>query len=316
MHYHILCQCELCLSTSADSFLSVLLPLLKMKTCVFIVFLALPYCMILVLCHQDVHKPGAKRSLGSCEKTNKALDNLLGNNRPIHGKLKVTPDGCEEVMYEHKSPLKSGDKTIGVRFDPEKFCYVEGDSNLVVTVKSKDETPAPGGEGCATLPAFQAAFLVQDKNANTYMILNPFRSHWFFTRPLGGCDMFVATNPRNRDGPIVIHSNLDSCGSKKKNLEEKGNSVDEMMRYHPRYTLIARVYGHGAPPPSTDRRDADLYFREYRASHPGIRIISYDNYLPATPQPFQFIGQYKEGESWKFTLKGEIDGIIFGHISI
>ena len=209
---------------------------------------------------------------------------------------------------------KSGDKTTGILYEPREFCYVEGDSNLVVTVKSRAERPLPGGERCVDLPVFQAAFLVQDEDANTYMVLNPVNSHWFFTRPLGGCDMFVATNPRYRHRPIVIHSNLNSCGTKLVNLQTKGNSVDTMLRNHPEYTLIARAYG--APPPGAGRRDVDDYFRRYKASHPGIKVIFYDNHPPAKLQYFQFIGQYREGKSWKFTLKGEIDGKIFGEISI
>lgn len=280
--------------------------MLKMKSVVFFVFLTLT----LVLCHQDVHKSGAKRSLKSCEKTNnKALDNLTGNKKPIQGKLSVT-SGCAAVMYQYKS----GNKTTGILYDPREFCYVEGDSNKAVTVKSKAERPAPGGEQCATLPAFQAAFLVQDDDANTYMFLNPLTSHWFFTRPLGGCDMFVARNQRNREVPIVIHSNLNSCGTKLINLQAKGNSVDTMLRTHPEYTLIARVYG--APPPGPGRQEVDAYIQRYKASHPGINVMFYDNHPPAKLQTFQFIGQYNAAKSWIFTLKGEIDGKIFGQFSV
>ena len=70
--------------------------------------------------------------------------------------------------------------------------YVEGDLQLVVKVKINPDTVAPGSKECATLPEFQAAFLQQEPNKNTYMVLHPRRAHWFFTRSLGGCEMFVA----------------------------------------------------------------------------------------------------------------------------
>ena len=86
-----------------------------------------------------------------------------------------------------------------VRYDFTKSCYVEGDLQLVVKVKINPDTAAPGSKECATLPEFQAAFLQQEPNKNTYMALHPRRAHWFFTRSLGGCEMFVAKGSTRQD---------------------------------------------------------------------------------------------------------------------
>ena len=60
-----------------------------------------------------------------------------------------------------------------VRYDFTKSCYVEGDLQLVVKVKINPDTAAPGSKECATLPEFQAAFLQQEPNKNTYLVLHP-----------------------------------------------------------------------------------------------------------------------------------------------
>ena len=103
------------------------------------------------------------------------------------------------------------------------------------------DTAAPGGKECATLPEFQSAFLQQEPNKNTYMVLHPGRAHWFFSRSLGGCEMFVAKGS-DCEEVLVIPSNLDKCENKLTNLQEKGASVDEMIGRHPGYHLIARLY--------------------------------------------------------------------------
>ena len=277
-----------------------------MKTAVFFVFLS----FALVLCLRDEHELGA-RSLAQCEETNEALRNLLQNGEKVRlpwGRQSLVSEKCQTVMALERS----GNKSTGIRYDFRESCYVEGDSNLVVTVKSKAEEPAPGSERCATLSAFQAAFLIQDDSINTYMILNPVQAHWFFTRQLGGCDMFVAKAGSDRHTLIIVHSNLNKVGNnKKQNLELKGTAVDEMLQYHPGYKLIARVYQE--PPPGEVKQQVDAYFRGYTASHPGIAVKSYYNH--AKPEMFHFFGHYNEDQYWIFTLKGG-DGKVFGQIPI
>ena len=78
---------------------------------------------------------------------------------------------------------------------------VEGDSHFVLKVKAaQPDAPIRGGGQCKTLPDFQAAFLVQEADRdNSYMFLDPIRVPWFFTRPLGGCEMFVAKGSTHHD---------------------------------------------------------------------------------------------------------------------
>ena len=275
-----------------------------MKTAVFLVFLAFSHA----LCYQDAQNSGHKRSLLPCQKqNNKALSNLVGNGKSIQGKLSVFPS-CSSSMTNKRIV----DRPNEVHYDFEKPCYVEGDSQSVVNVKAESDQPARGGEQCAVLPVFQAAFLVQDVDTNSYMILNPVRVRWFFTRPLGGCEMFVAKGSIRED-VLVIHSNLDRCRNKVGNLQEKGASVDQMMGRHPGYNLIARVYSE---PPAAEKPAADAYMRGYERAHPGILTIAYNNQPPTTLQYFQFIGHYNDAEYWIFTVKGEIDGKVFGRIQV
>ena len=275
-----------------------------MKTAVFLVFLAFS----LALCYQDAQNSGHKRSLLPCQKqNNKALANLVGNGKSIQGKLSVL-QSCSSSMTN----MRTVDRPNEVHYDFEESCYVEGDSQSLVKVKAKSDPPARGGEQCAVLPVFQAAFLVQDVDTNSYMILNPATAQWFFTRPLGGCEMFVAKGSSRQD-VLVIHSNLDRCRNKVGNLQEKGASVDEMMGRHPGYHLIARVYSE---PPAAEKPAADAYMRGYERGHPGILTIAYNNQPPTKLQYFQFIGHYNDAQYWIFTVKGEIDGKVFGRIQV
>ena len=275
-----------------------------MKTAVFLVFLAFS----LALCYQDAQNGGIKRSLLPCQKqNNKALANLVKNGKSIQNKLSVLHT-CSSSMTD----MRTVDRPNEVHYDFEESCYVEGDSKSQVEVKAKSDPPARGGEQCAVLPVYQAAFLVQDENTNSYMILNPATAQWFFTRQLGGCEMFVAKGFTRQD-VLVIHSNLNRCTNKVVNLQEKGASVDEMMGRHPGYHLIARVYSE---PPAAEKPAADAYMRGYETAHPGILTIAYNNQPPTTLQLFQFIGQYNDAQYWIFTVKGEIDGKVFGRIQV
>lgn len=273
-----------------------------MKTAVFLVFLAFS----LALCYQDAQKRGLKRSLLPCQKqNNKALANLVGNGKSI--KLSVLQT-CSSSMTK----MRTVDRPNEVHYDFEESCYVEGDSQSLVTVKAKSDPPARGGEQCAVLPVFQAAFLVQDVDTNSYMILNPATAQWFFTRRLGGCEMFVAKGSTRQD-VLVIHSNLNRCTNKVTNLQQKGASVDQMMGRHPGYHLIARVYSE---PTAAEKPAADRYMSDYEIAHPGILTVAYNIQPPTTLQLFQFIGQYNDDQYWIFTVKGEIDGKVFGRIQV
>ena len=282
-----------------------------MATAVFLVLLAFTFG---ALCHQSVQNYGLKRTLLPCQKQNvKALSNLVGNGKPILGNGKSIPDklspqfDCTSSMAQKRIAYSDNE----VRYDFTKSCYVEGDLQLVVKVKINPDTAAPGSKECATLPEFQAVFLQQEPNKNTYMALHPRRAHWFFTS-LGGCEMFVAKGSTRQD-VLVIHSNLDRCRNKVGNLQEKGASVDEMMGRHPGYHLIARVYSE---PPAAEKPAADAYMRGYERGHPGILTIAYNNRPPTTLQQFQFIGHYNDAEYWIFTVKGEKDGKVFGRIQV
>jgi len=173
---------------------------------------------------------------------------------------------------------------------------------VYVRAKTDELSGIPGNDECASLPELQAVFLNLGVDTNTYMILNPAVAPWFFTDQLSGCDVFVATDPTRLDRPIVIHSNLNSRrGNKIENLRNKGNSIDEILRSHAGYTLIARVY---SAPSRQHRRGANNYLTKYKTNHAGIQLVQYDTEQPR--QPFQFIGHYVG--RWTFYLKGEMDG--------
>lgn len=267
-----------------------------MKAVVLSLFLA----FALVQCYQDVHTSGNKRSLLSCfglgGKDN-ALRNIMKNGKPVTKKELTISPFCARDMEK----TRVGDASTGVHYNFQTTaCDVTADaSDKMVSVKSKSEGPA-----CGDLPTFQAVYLPQEDNALTFMILDPAVAHWFFTRELGGCDIFVAIPQGNRDRPIVIHSNLNSCGNKPQNLRRKGEAVDQMLLAHPGYTLVARVYAESQP--GLERNQAKQELQRFQAAHNGVKLFGYDNWPPAKLQSFQFIGHYDK--MWNFILKGEING--------
>ena len=266
-----------------------------MKIVLWLGFLA----FVLVQCKQDVDTSAAKRSVLPCVGTgadNPALQNLMGDGKPIQHKLTVTYE-CKVDMARRTS----GDPKTGKRYDFDESCYVVGNSDLSVLVRSKNEIPIPGAEDCVTLLGFQAVFLPQDPDAITYMILKPEVAPRFFTATLSGCDVFVATSRSDRHNPIVIHSNLNSCGNKLKNLKLKGDLADQMLKAHPSYKMVARVYSE---PGKDEQIPAKAYLEKYLLHHPGISLVSYDTRSPA--QAWQFIGHFDK--KWNFFVKGEIDG--------
>ena len=232
--------------------------------------------------------------------------------------------GLSQDKVDLSNPCKEGSDGTGIvaagggiRYDPSRTCYVMGKSDDVVSAKwAATEMPPPGFQSCRTLTAFHAEYVHQRDNEDTYMILDPNLAPWFFTARLSGCDVFVATSttPAKLNKPIVIHSNLNSCGNKLQNLKQKGDKVNKMLRNnadYQSYKLAARVYSR---PGEAERRMAELYLNQYRAYHPGIVLKFYDTWPPASPQYFQFLGHYalvRPGTTqrkWKFILKGEIDG--------
>jgi len=161
---------------------------------------------LLVVSHQDrVQKRGGNKSRqgGPCSVTNKTLLNLQEKGKAIYGKLTATT-ACQTEMSK-----QNGDKKTKIREDYQKTCYTIGQSNMKVFVRAKTDelSDIPGSDECASLPEFQAVYLNQDENTNTYMILNTAVAPWFFTAQLGGCDVFVATDSTRLDRPIVMHSN-------------------------------------------------------------------------------------------------------------
>ena len=146
-----------------------------------------------------------------------------------------------------------------------------------------------------------AFFLSQEDDKNTFMIIDSANAGWFFTTELGGCDIFVAINPAFSTKPLVIHANANAVvSSKAANLHKKGEGADEIILANTGYNLVARVY-------SADPA-ADLV--GYKATHPGVRICTYDSFQPIT-QLFYFIGYFdaKVG-AWRFFLKGKSSGIV------
>ena len=264
----------------------------------------------LVRCDQDVQQSVAKRTLLPCvppAENNPALQNLMGVGMPIQNMVKLS-NPCI-LGSDGTGTVASGG---GIRYDPSRTCYLMGKSNNEVSVQwAASEMPPPGFEPCRTLTAFHAEYVQQRDNEDTYMILDPNLAPWFFTTRLSGCEVFVATSthPAKRNKPIVIHSNLNSCGNKLQNLMQKGKKVDKMLKNNPdyrNYNMAARVYSR---PAEVERHMATQYLDKYSGYHPGIHLIFYDIKHPATAQYFQFLGHYRASlRKWRFILKGEIDG--------
>lgn len=270
----------------------------------------------LVLGRQDVQK----KMIASCiTNTDRALESLeevgLGTfetwtterDRGLVGP--PVSKGCENDMNANKIVKAE----MGIRYIRYKFqttCYLIGNANLVLFMKSKTEKVPPGGKQCAENAAFQAVFLPLEYNANTYMSLNPATAPWFFTAPLTGCDIFVATNPDQPNQPIVIHSNLQKYQEHNLvNLQFKGMYAEELLddSAHAGYQLIARVYHKPSPGEEVDVKN---YLEKYEKKHKQIKLLSYTLEPPATPQVFHFFGHYDmQKMQWNFLLKGEKDGV-------
>lgn len=268
---------------------------------------------VLVLGRQDVQK---KMLASSTVDTATALERLEEVGLPTvemwttlgRGQtgIPLFSQGCLNDMGANKI----GNAESGIRYDFQTTCYLIGNKNFVLSVRSKTENVPKGGKQCVSNPAFQAVILPMDYDANTYMILDPAAAPWFFTYPLSGCDIFVATNPDQPNWPIVIHSNLNTYkdATLEWNLQFKGTSADKLLAApaHQGYELIARVYYKPLP---KEEVAVNNYLKEYKKNHQKIMLLSYTHDPPATGQVFHFFGHYDmQKKQWNFLLKGEKDG--------
>lgn len=270
--------------------------------------------LVLVLGRQDVQK---KMLASSTVNTATALKLLEEVGLPTfqmwttlgRGQIGIPlfSEGCLKDM----EAKKIGNAETGIRYNFQTTCYLIGNKNFVLSVRSKNENFPPGGKQCASNPAFQAVILPFYYDANTYMILDPAAAPWFFTYPLSGCDIFVATSPYqpNKHRPIVIHSNLNTYkdATLEMNLQLKGKSADKLLAKHQGYELIARVYYKPLP---KEEEAVNNYLKEYKKDHQKIMLLSYTLDPPATGQVFHFFGHYDmQKKRWNFLLKGEEDGV-------
>ena len=220
----------------------------------------------------------------------------------------------EKVMitaqYDCKNRMATGladepDNTR--RFNPASPCDTGvpdtnpgGLINVYVNPPPGVSSPRPGENG-------RAFYLIQEDNKNTYMILDAAQAHWFFTNPLSGCDMFVATHPNHPQKPLLIHANRNAVGGAgaaqyQTNFDLKQTSTDTIIRNNVGYVLRARLHPN---------RDGMVdYWNAYDAAHPSVSRMAY--FQPGrVSQSYTFFGFYNpETESWTFKYKGEIDGIV------
>ena len=284
-----------------------------MKKILCIVFLT----FTLVLSHQDVTKRGGA---GSKEKlqvtpqsTNQALANLMTAGKPIidtDGSRIVSPY-CNNVDMKPRCKLDT-DGGFFCNFE-HTTCYATGavaTNEVKVYSKTHEELSVPtGSDQCANRPEFQAIFLPFVEKRDSYTFLNPSVAPWFFTDPLGGCDMFVATETNHGDKPLVIHSNRNDIDNAVDNLRAKEQFVDRLLsRLQRTYKVIARVYWTSRK--EEEKKAIDQHLDQYVQSHPEVkRLISYNEVSPSGKQPYHFIGHYRSDLTlWRFISKGEKNG--------
>ena len=207
------------------------------------------------------------------------------SERMVNGYIDI--DGSTR-RFNPASPCNTGvpDKKPG--FKNRIVVYVDAPAKVI------SRRPGPSGK---------AFYLHQDENKNTYMILDAAQAHWFFTTNLGGCDMFVATNPAHPQKPLLIHANRNAVGSAcdyERNFDLKQTSTDTIIASHPGYVLRARLHPH--------RDGLTEYWETYRLAHPSVSRKAY--YDPRREfQPYTFFGLYDpDTDSWAFKYKGVVDG--------
>ena len=200
---------------------------MKVSCLVFITF-------TLVLSHQDVSKSGgvgSKRGLQevTIKSTNQALAYLMEKGKPIISD-EMSYFDCGEDMLER---CNFENESLFCNFG-EASCYATG---MVATKEVKlypkhshGFSVPSGSDQCRNRPEFQAIILPFQPDGDSYTFLNPSVAPWFFTAPLGGCDMFVATKTNHGATPLVIHSNRnkildDDIG----NLRAKEQFADQLL---------------------------------------------------------------------------------------
>ena len=269
-------------------------------------------CMVfltftLVLSHHVVNKrggAGSKEKLQVTPKsTNDALANLMTAGQPI-----IDTDGsgivsmaCDmEDMTPHCTLIYGG---YFCNFG-QTTCYATGTAATgEVKVYSKTHEPSvpTGSDQCANRPEFHAVFLRFAEKRDSYTFLNPNVAPWFFTSPLFGCDMFVATEKNHGDKPLVIHSNRNQfINDPVKNLSDKERFVEDLLKSWPgSYKVIARVYMSKMSSDKEEEIAIFDYIAKYSKSNPGVKLISYNDG-----------NRYRNDFTWRFINKGENDGNI------
>lgn len=177
----------------------------------------------------------------------------------------------------------------------KKYCIVEFDErDKMISILPK---PAPA-EGLPNNPD-EAVFLPYSEDANTFMFLPAKQGVWFFTAPLTGCDVFVATDKNSN--VLVIHGNTNKAFEKEGELvalQMKGEAADKIIASKGYQSVKARVY-HTPTLPSVQR-----YLENYHKDHKLVERWTYDN--AKAGGTFLFFGYYDK--AWQFYLKSANGG--------
>lgn len=282
----------------------------------------------LVLSHQDVNKRvgvGSKRMYKSVEvtpeSTRQALTNLMTAGRPIDiidtdGLNRIASAYCRTMDMIMPHCKSQHDGSIFCNFE-DTTCYAVGAEKVRVYSKTNEPIGSvpTGSDQCANLQEFQAIFLPFDENRDYYTFLNPSVAPWFFTDPLGGCDIFVATIENQGDRPIVIHSNRNTISDAVENLRAKEAFVDQLLKnLKGTYRVIARV--HWTSLEKVKKEAIDKHLKEYVKNHKGVRLVPYNEKTSSGRQAYQFIGHYHRTYltwpswqwRWRFINKGQNKG--------
>ena len=292
--------------------------MMKVSCLVFLTF-------TLVLSHQDVIKRGgvgSKRGLQevTIKSTKQALAYLMKAGKAIPSGV-IVSHSCEWLEMRPLFRHKLGGYVC--KFNGDTTCYATGTVDKEVRLYSKNyeqENVPAGSEQCANQLKFQAIYLRYIEGGDSYTFLDPSTAPWFFTTPLMGCDVFVATETNQGDRPLVIHSNRNLIkGTVVDKLRAKENFVKVLLkRLQNRYKVIARVYMMSRFDEENRQRAIDDYMGQYLKRNPGVKLIPYDERVSRSEDQFtQFIGHYHEpiitwplrlGGRWQFITKGEITG--------
>ena len=232
-------------------------------------------------------------------------DDPIANLRKDNKAVTVSPDDdCKQLMLEGSTDVDARN----LRFNPfDNAClmgirnYPKPTDKQVSLYRDKPDGSLPRYvSACTREKDHLAYYLPYEENKNTFMILDPAKASWFFTSPLGGCDIFVATNPNNK--PLLIHANANAVGNDMAaNLKLKGDDANKIIQANDGYNLVARIY---AARPGTD---LGAY---YETRRPRVQLCTYNTALPKE-QKFYFIGHYEATVgAWEFFLKGEFTGKI------